>query len=484
MTFFSGKIARALPLILALNSTVTARPIQIIDGDAPAPQESATITEEAYSPILQETLEALIDSIGFSARPHEKKASEIIAKLMAQPQDEIRDLAICICKNWGAQNDDAPGTLSLDARQAFPDLHTLHQSLQQGNTNSPMLEHILAEVALATLMHGPTAAHLNELGACIATIDKKTKADDPAPYADAQQPLLHRFAALLTTEIRLAEQSRPLISPISLVIKYLVASGTNINSLNNSRETALDMVLDELYPHREKDTDSLSECTLYRRPSELVTQRNTHQKGGSAAVAAATALIKLGARHGVGYLRNTKRQPITTAAANRAARLFCSTPYTTLADALLSCDEELLNARADALRRREVLSSLMQAVVISGNATLLRQLVHYGANLSASGPALWAALCSPLHNEADLLADANELLYLRVPLNKRDALGNTPLHFIVAAAAQEEPYSPHWKLVALLLKNGASMNARNARGETPLSLANHALEKFMLQSWV
>jgi ankyrin repeat protein len=77
------------------------------------------------------------------------------------------------------------------------------------------------------------------------------------------------------------------------------------------------------------------------------------------------------------------------------------------------------------------------------------------ADVPSRGPALvWAAR----HN---LIPLATAMLARGVPVNQRDHMENTPLHWAVR----------YPDMVRFLIENGADVNARNLLGETPLHLA-------------
>jgi ankyrin repeat protein len=77
------------------------------------------------------------------------------------------------------------------------------------------------------------------------------------------------------------------------------------------------------------------------------------------------------------------------------------------------------------------------------------------ADVPSKYPALiWAAR----HNLVPL---ATAMLARGVPVNERDLMGNTPLHWAVR----------YPDMVKFLIENGADVNARNALGETPLHKA-------------
>ena len=399
---------------------------------------------------------------------------------MAQQHDDRGKVAIQICLNWGADKELVAGE-KLDTFH-MTTLAELRQQLEDGTYYADSIEYAMASIADAFIMQQPTPEHLGDLIACCNFIATHNNASTFTVCANPDQPLLHRFASLLTKETNavLNSPEQPLCQSISLAISSLVAAGNNINTLNRDKQTVLDIVLEEAFPEKRKERSCSSEdCALYRRPANLLGKAVTG-KHNEHIVKATTFLIRSGARHGLGYLRNTKRQsPLTDAAAKRTAHFLCNTPHTSLADTLLSYDDELLRNNIETIRQADVLTSLLNAAVISSNANLLRQLINVNIGLREHAPLLWGSLANPLHDNAQLLADAQELLALPIPLNKRDALGNTPLHFIVAAADHYQVGSSHWELVELLLNNGASMNARNARGVTPLNMASHALQKFM-----
>lgn len=478
---------KALSLALCVTlfpPLLQAKPIQIIDGDAEA---AAPIdAKESPSPILQHTLERLVSSLSLKGQQETARvANEVLAELCALPienpfllRDGLTRHAMKVCVNWGA--DDSLVEAG-DLAVYVPNLKEMAAMLSQEKTmplsrefyvnddwsGSPRA--LLVHIAIAALSAPPSAEHSADLQRCCDLITDMGK-------MDTSQPLLHLFASLLPSEIKTASHS--VCQPVSLLIRYLVAAGHNINTLNSQQQTVVDVILDQIFPHREKESPDAA-CTLYRRPTNLL--GNGHDKGISAHHAEALSfLIGLGARHGSGYLHNTKRQQSLSAAAARRTALFLSTtPYTNIADALLSHHSEVLVAEAELLKRKEVLASIMNAAALSSNIHVLCQLANNGIDLTKHAALLWGALINPLHDPANIVSDARELLALNMPLNKRDAGGNTPLHFAVSAANSHKEGSPYWDLVALLMQHGASQRARNMRGQTPMSIAHGPLRSFM-----
>lgn len=477
MIFFPDSKFRLLVLSISLFTIAQPLPIHITDGDAA--ETAAPVEKTNKTSIVHETLERLIGAIGHSPRQAERMATELLTALLEKPHDGEEQLAIRLCLDWGADASIVEGE-HLDAIQ-MTTLASIRKDLEGGCYETGFIEDAMVDIALALIMEAPTPEHLDNLLACTTFIATHNDAPASSVCGDPHQPLLHRFASLLPHEKKalLNSTETPLLQPLSLAIKYLVATGTNINTLNHDKKTVLDIVIDAAYPERSQQKANSDDCTLYRRPQAFGrAQKNPTQH----VVDAAAFLIECGARHGSSYLENTKRQhPLSAAAARRTARFLCATPYTAIADALLSHNSELLSAEYELLQRKEVITSILSAAALSSNIHALRQLVDAGFSLNKHSSLLWSALTNQLHDDKETIADAQELLSLQVPLNKRDALGNTPLHYAVSAAVGCEPGSPQWELVALLIKNGASIKARNMRGQSPLSMANGPLRSFMRQ---
>lgn len=140
---------------------------------------------------------------------------------------------------------------------------------------------------------------------------------------------------------------------------------------------------------------------------------------------------------------------------------------------------ELLVSRGADVRLRnhrgEGLSAL-DIAAMTGSAEVVRFLLGHGADARSADPVKRA---TPLHLAAawDQTAAAEELWRAGVDLNARDARGRTPLHWAVPEPSGKKHVSPARGALAMarwLTSRGAVVNPGDAAGKTPLALAEAA----------
>lgn len=296
----------------------------------------------------------------------------------------------------------------------------------------------------------------------------------PKILCDQNQPLLHRLVTLLPHEYQGATDEAP--RHFSLLIEYLVKSGENINTLNSNKKTMFDIVVDVAL-HRDvvARQENNDDCTLYRRPRALLhSPRIGVHNDRTASIAATAFLVSLGCRHGIGYLRNTKRQVLVgNANATHVAQLFCTSPNTTLIDSLLAHDDESAQSLCAALAKNNQLGEFLEALVRSGNTALLPMVAEHNKKLIHSlSTRLWHVCATGIYHGTASCDTAQDLINFSVPINRRAQSGLTPLHHAVEFAnkAGAEGHAS-LQLVRILVTQGASVSARDHAGRTPLAMA-------------